>query len=154
MRKNGDWGPWESTDTPATFINSAFINYKERLALGIPSRDILFDPSRPDIQFAECALVNAAGMQLIRDRSYLWLTYHQLGELVMRTAHFIRSLVPEGAFVGICGYNGIEWAVCDLACAIAGCVSVGSCNSFNYSKQVHSFQLHLLVHLCRSAHDL
>ena len=28
-------------------------------------------------------------------------------------------------FLGIAGYNSIEWAVVDLACALSGCVSVG-----------------------------
>lgn len=139
MRED-EWGPWLKQDTPASFLSRAFTNYENRLALGIPSSSILFDPSRPDLTFSSCKLVEAMGVTLTTNRGYWWMTYGQLGVLVRKTAEIIRSLVPRGSFVGICGYNGIEWAACDLACALAGCVSVGIHTTFDTASALHAIQ--------------
>jgi len=139
VREN-DWEPWTKEDTPASFISRAFQNYEHRLALGIPSSSVLFDPARPDLTFGPCRLVEAAGLTFTLNRDYWWITYGQLGVLATKTARIIRSLVPRGSFIGISGFNGIEWAVCDLACALAGCVSVGLHTTFDTASALHAIQ--------------
>jgi long-subunit acyl-CoA synthetase (AMP-forming) len=92
-------------------------------------------------------------MEFISNRGFLWLTYMNLKALVVRTAQAIRSLVPVGSFVGISGYNGIEWAVCDLACALAGCVSVGIHTTFDSASALHAIR-HTQVSLLFCFSDL
>jgi fatty acid CoA ligase FadD9 len=51
--------------------------------------------------------------------------YRDLRPAVLKIASGLRKFVDRGAHVAICGFNTIEWALCDFACAVAGLVSVG-----------------------------
>lgn len=143
-----------AVDTPTSFIAAALKQYGHRPAIGIPDPDrLLFDPQRPLMLFPDCKLVHAAQLEWVRNRDYLWLTYTQLETLVMRTAKIIRSLVPCGSFVGISGYNGVEWAVADIAVAFAGCVSVGIHTTFDTTSALHVLQ-HYQIALLLCSSDL
>jgi long-subunit acyl-CoA synthetase (AMP-forming) len=90
------------------------------------------------LKFSYCPLAQAAQTALIQDRGYLWITYAELYRLAVSVAKIIRFYVPRGSFVGISGYNGIEWAVCDIACALAGCVSVGLHSTYDAQSAYHA----------------
>ena len=134
--ENGD------RDTPASFIFNTFSSYPNRLCLGIPNISQIISNaisslsnsfSFYDVQSSlshmtipQCHIAKAANMELIPYNNYLWLTYSQIGKLAVRVAKALISIgLEEGSFVGICGYNTIEWMVCDFACSLAGMASVG-----------------------------
>ena len=53
---------------------------------------------------------------------FAWATYGQIGFLARRFAKAMRGVfgLSRGDFVGICGFNTIEWSLVDFACALAG----------------------------------
>ena len=47
------------------------------------------------------------------------------------------AMACAGSHVGICGFNSIEWAICDLACALTGMVSVGIHSTLTTDEAAH-----------------
>ena len=67
----------------------------------------------------------AAGLRPHLHRDFGWIKYGELGALVDRVGMGLRGLgLAPGSFIGIVGYNDLEWALCDFAVAVAGFVSV------------------------------
>ena len=87
-----------------------------------------------------CTLTTAAGISLMPDRGYLWISYGDLLTLAQTIAKVVRSRVPRGAHIGLCAGNCIEWAACDLACALAGCVSVGIHATYDVPSALHAMK--------------
>lgn len=112
----------ENPVTPGEFIKNACSSYQNRIALGIPKENNQIHP-----RLQKSPFVQAASMNFIDYDDFSWITYSQIYELSIRIARFLIQLpeIKEGSKIGICGYNNIEWAICDFACALIGCVSVG-----------------------------
>ena len=94
--------------SPAYLILKAFECFADRPALGQPWR-------WPDVH----------GLTSLSNRGYRWALYRDLRPAVLKIASGLSKIVGRGAHVAICGFNTIEWTLCDFACAVAGLVSVG-----------------------------
>ena len=80
------------------------------------------------------------------NRGYLWISYGDLLALAQAIARVVRSRVPRGAHIGLCAGNCIEWAACDLACALAGCVSVGIHSTYDVPSALHAMKTGRLIY--------
>jgi hypothetical protein len=109
-RLHGEFGPFVSSDTPAAVIDRALKEFKSRLAIGIPDMKHLNKQADcyalRDINHP-CPLLEAANINLVPNRDFLWLTYDGLQSLAVITAKIIRCYVPRGSYVGLAGYNGM-----------------------------------------------
>jgi long-subunit acyl-CoA synthetase (AMP-forming) len=95
-------------ESPANMINEAIKSFRNRPALGQPRE--WSDPLQVT------SLCNGG---------YRWATFGDIDLPVHRLAKQLSRIAVPGTHVGICGFNSIEWAICDFACALAGMVSVG-----------------------------
>ena len=150
-------------ESPAGLLTRACLQFQHRPALGIPDSSFPWnndDGHGADGRVADgsnggdgsndthphipspraCLLTTAANIPLLPDRGYLWISYGHLYTLAQTTAKILRSRVSRGAHVGICGGNCIEWAVGDLACALAGCVSVGIHATYDVPSALHAMK--------------
>ena len=75
----------------------------------------------------KCRYCKANSLSMVKADGYSWVTYNTLFRLSKTIAKvlFSRCGVQIGDRIGICGYNTLEWSMCDFACALLGCVSVG-----------------------------
>ena len=114
----------EDDISPGEFFKNACRSYNHRPALGIPNPNEITHPLVPQ---HSSPLASAMNMEFTSSCGYLWLSYTQIYSLALSVAHVLQSLpgVENGAAIGICGFNNIEWAICDFACSLLGCVSVG-----------------------------
>jgi long-subunit acyl-CoA synthetase (AMP-forming) len=129
-------------DTPAGRISRAFRAFANRPALGIPdanamkTHDIL-----GSIHFRRSAFADALRIDLAPNRGYHWISFADLGRTASLVAKVLRGMgIPRGSFVAISGYNDIEWAACDFACAMSGLVSVGIHSTFNAEEALFALQ--------------
>ena len=140
-------------DTPAGRISRAFRAFANRPALGIPDADAMrahhllrTTPFRPS------AFAAAMNIQLAPNRDYRWISFGDLGRMAAAVAKILRGMgVARGSFVAISGYNDIEWAACDFACALSGLVSVGLHSTFDARETLFALQNSSCVALLTSA---
>ena len=119
--------------SPGLFFINACKSYANRPALGIPNSKLISNESIPKYILSS-PFVQALGYSFTESNSYLWINYSQVYELSCRVAKILLSLpgITSTSKIGICGYNTIEWAICDFACSLIGCVSIGK--SFYFLK--------------------
>ena len=140
-------------DTPAGRIYRAFRAFANRPALGIPdavamkSHELL-----RAVTFRPSAFAAAMRIDLTPNRDYLWISFGDLGRMAALVAKILRAMdIPRGSFVAIAGYNDIEWAACDFACALSGLVSVGLHSTFDSHETLFALQNSGCVALLTSA---
>lgn len=134
-------------DTPGSAILRALEQFAARPLLGMPNAaviapervfaaDILESRGEPyssprgsgALRGWSLPLLSAAGLAPARHLDgFRWLTGRQVLDLARRVARSLRLLpgVRVGDVVLIAGYNNVEWAVVDFACALAGLRPVG-----------------------------
>lgn len=87
---SGGSSRFENRDTPGGFFTRASGEFAERLALGVPDlSSLLSDPVRSNLSVRVCPLVEAGAMNLIPDKSFLWLTYNKLYRLSLIVARSV-----------------------------------------------------------------
>ncbi len=142
-----------SRDTPAGRLYRAFRAFANRPALGIP--DALSMRSHKvlsSINFRRSSFSDALHIELALNRGYRWISFADLGRMASLVAKVLRSMgIPRGSLVAISGYNDIEWAACDFACALSGLVSVGIHSTFSAEETLFALQNSGCVALLTSA---
>jgi long-subunit acyl-CoA synthetase (AMP-forming) len=129
-------------DTPAGRLYRAFRAFANRPALGIPDAKVMqAHDLLSSIHFRRSAFADALHMELAPNRGYRWISFGDLGRMASIVAKVLRGTgISRGSFVAIAGYNDIEWAACDFACALAGLVSVGIHSTFNAEEALFALQ--------------
>ena len=131
-----------SRDTPAGRLYRAFRAFANRPALGIPdAHSMKTHALLSSINFRRSAFSDALRIELTLNRGYRWISFADLGRMASLVAKVLRSTgISRGSFVAISGYNDIEWAACDFACALSGLVSVGIHSTFNTEETLFALQ--------------
>jgi long-subunit acyl-CoA synthetase (AMP-forming) len=140
-------------DTPAGRLYRAFRAFANRPALGIPDAKIMQKHDLlSSVHFRRSAFADALHIELMPNRGYRWISFADLGRMASLVAKVLRgSGISRGSFVAIAGYNDIEWAACDFACALSGLVSVGIHSTFNAEEALFALQNSGCVALLTSA---